>query len=308
MHPDLAELLANYNRVVDDYEAGNLTEEAAFSALSALQVVDGDGYEWSIDATTGQLTRARPGEPPTPADPAEFAPPRIYTSDDPWTSPPAFTRPPLPDDAPPPPPGAPTYPPSGRTLPETGVPPARTFGFLSDLWNTRRRLVLLVAAGIVVVAGFLFAGKPSPSDDIAPTTIPGVTVPIGTDITTATTVRTTVTTSATTSTSTTAAAVVPTSEEMAEVLTALSSGDRQTVASVVAVDPDPTTLALRTAQYAGYAATGLLLQPRAAVAADGKILAAVDLIDVESGETLRQATAAWVPSDTGWLLSAFLDF
>ena len=61
LHPDLDSLRSQYNQVLDELEAGNLSYDDALSSVQAMSVVDGGGFIWLIDTATGGFLRAVPG-------------------------------------------------------------------------------------------------------------------------------------------------------------------------------------------------------------------------------------------------------
>jgi hypothetical protein len=95
LHPDLDSLRSQYNQVLDELEAGNLSYDDALSSVQAMSVVDGGGFIWLIDTATGGFLRAVPGEVPQEADPSEFAAARIPSAgSSPWASQQDLLRPP----------------------------------------------------------------------------------------------------------------------------------------------------------------------------------------------------------------------
>jgi len=95
LHPDLDSLRNQYNEVLDELEAGNLSYEDALSSVQAMSVVDGAGFVWLIDTATGGFLRAVPGEVPEEADPSQFAAARIPPAgSSPWASQQDLLRPP----------------------------------------------------------------------------------------------------------------------------------------------------------------------------------------------------------------------
>jgi hypothetical protein len=72
MHPDLAALQQNYDRVIDDYEAGLVGYEEAAATLSQMTALDAEGWVWSIDPSTGGFMRGRPGYRGEVTDPSLF--------------------------------------------------------------------------------------------------------------------------------------------------------------------------------------------------------------------------------------------
>jgi hypothetical protein len=102
----------------------------------------------------------------------------------------------------------------------------------------------------------------------------------------------------------------PTVDEQIAVLQTLVSADRASVSAVVLAHGSVRNIALRTAQYAGYKATGMLLSVSAPGEVDvsGSVVSRVDLVDQASGEVVSSGTATWVLRDTGWVLAAYVDF
>lgn len=77
MHPELVRLEEQYNRLIDDCQAGHISYEQALSALEHLTVIDGEGSEWGIDEFGHFFRRRIPGAPPEVCDPSLFIPSQL---------------------------------------------------------------------------------------------------------------------------------------------------------------------------------------------------------------------------------------
>lgn len=72
MHPELKRIEDQYLSLVADLQAGHIGQADALAVLANLTAVDGEGWVWSIDPSTGEFLRALPGQPGMFADPTQF--------------------------------------------------------------------------------------------------------------------------------------------------------------------------------------------------------------------------------------------
>lgn len=77
MHPELMRIEEQYLSLVADLQAGHIGQADALAVLANLTAVDGEGWVWSIDPSTGEFLRALPGQPGAFADPAQFSVSRL---------------------------------------------------------------------------------------------------------------------------------------------------------------------------------------------------------------------------------------
>jgi len=73
MHPELVTLTSRYNAILDLFDSGKISKETASAQINELSAVDGDGFFWRIDTSTGGFLKSGPNTPQTPADPSEFS-------------------------------------------------------------------------------------------------------------------------------------------------------------------------------------------------------------------------------------------
>jgi hypothetical protein len=83
LHPELNKMYSQFNKLIDDVEAGHIQYDDALAILSSLSTVDSDGAVWSID-TDGVFHKALPGDSPRPADPIHFKSGFIEFNPSPW--------------------------------------------------------------------------------------------------------------------------------------------------------------------------------------------------------------------------------
>lgn len=74
IHPDLAKLRAEYERIIADFEHGHIAEPEATELLASMRVFDANGSAWGIDLY-GMFTRQA-----GPESPVENASPSLYSS------------------------------------------------------------------------------------------------------------------------------------------------------------------------------------------------------------------------------------
>lgn len=200
----------------------------------------------------------------------------------------------------------------------------------------KKRMVLVAVACVAVVSAVVLlkpssgeVAAPGPDDSVAMSTVPSSETTVaagGSESTVASTVPDpAVSTSEVPVVPDPAATTVPapvpseppvpalptpTVDEQIAVLQALVSADRASVSAVVLAHGSVRNVALRTAQYAGYKATGMLLSVSAPgeVDASGSVVSRIDLVDQASGEVVSSGTATWVLRDSGWVLAAYVDF
>jgi len=323
LHPDLDSLRSQYNQVLDELEAGNLSYDDALSSVQAMSVVDGGGFVWLIDTATGGFLRAVPGEIPQEADPSEFVAARIPSAgSSPWASQQDLLRPPATprarderqapsqfedDDADDSPSSmmrrrqAQQRPSSSATqiagrLRSVKLPP---------LLDRNKRLlgIVLTLALVFVVFSRFSKEAPDPtivsdvpaSTSLVPATLPVETVPTLPLETVPTT--------------TPAPLPLPTDDELASLKLALLSGERAQVAAVVLEEASPKRVALYTARYFGYNATGLQIELAAPVLEKKRAFVSVSLVDSLSGETLATRKVRLRRDDDGrWRFATLIDF
>jgi hypothetical protein len=292
IHPDLRELERRYTRIVDEYEAGHVSYEQARGLLRDLGVVDAEGAVWSIDED-GRFTRALPGGPPVPADPAGYVPP-----------------------APPPPPPGPSTWEQRRVPPFPRQGPPRRLADVEDvdgpiarrlpapqLWDALGRWVranrtTVAVAAVAVVVVVAMANRSGPRDRVAPGTVPASP---GTTLTTMPTDHPTATTTVPAPQD-----QVPSQETAERVMASLASPDaaRQAVADPGRSEVD---VAWKASRFAGWAAVGWRLRSGpAAPTAPGRAVSDVQLVDVSSGAVVAAGKVEWVRAGSGgWKLAGW---
>lgn len=324
LHPDLDSLRSQYNQVLDELEAGNLSYDDALSSVQAMSVVDGGGFIWLIDTATGGFLRAVPGEVPQEADPSEFVAARIPSAgSSPWASQQDLLRPPASprareqrqapqqfdddedDDS--------LSPMMRRRQSQQRSPrPApqiterlRTVKLPPLLERNKRLLVIVLVLAVAFVVFSRFSKEdPAPtivSDAPAPTSLAPTPLPIETVPTLpAETVPTTAP----------APLPLPTDDELASLKLVLLSGDRSQVAAAVFEEAPAKRVALFTARYFGYNATGLQIEFAAPVLEKQRAFVSVSLVDSVSGETLatRKVRLRRGDDDGRWRLATLIDF
>lgn len=324
LHPDLDSLRSQYNQVLDELEAGNLSYDDALSSVQAMSVVDGGGFIWLIDTATGGFLRAVPGEVPQEADPSEFIAARIPSAgSSPWASQQDLLRPPA----------------SPRSRGERQAPPQfdddeddddslspmmrrrqaqqrsprptpqvadrlRTVKLPPLLERNKRLLAIVLVLAVAFVVFSRFSKEdPAPtivSDTPVPTTPAPVPLPVETTPTLP--VETVPTTAP-------APLPLPTDDELAALKLAMLSGDRTQVAAVVFEEASAKRIALYTARYFGYNATGLQIELAAPVLEKQRAFVSVSLVDSVSGETLATRKVRLRRGDDGlWRFATLIDF
>lgn len=305
LHPELARLEAEYNRLIDAFEAGELTYEAATATLAHLVVVDGTGTQWGMDETGAFIRRRSPGDPGEVADPIAFAPaqlpPRASAGAPPWANPDLMS------------------PPAGPNLHREGPPafdptayvpsPVQAAGSIHDARSvarkspgasplarltelvpqrvadlvTKNKRMLLIVAGCVAV---LFAVSVIRGGDDDPTGgVPSASMP----------------------TDGPSASPVPTGDDASAVISALTSGKRDAAAAAVANPGDANVVARQTALLRGFVETELSVtaQGPAALEPDGaSAVQTWQLIDEATKSPVGTAAVRWVKGPTGaWRLA-----
>lgn len=349
LHPELERLQSNYSNVLDENEAGNISLDDALHAVQAMSVIDGNGFVWTIDSSTGAFARARPGEEPEIADFSAFASaqlnniPAARTDTDLMTPPPRQQRQSIEADEPMRLSGRGSKAPGGRHLEDDDAPKRRLSkktksldsaeesflnrffppeSFVGGLLVNHRRTVIVATACIALV-GLVIVLKPSSQE--VPAAGPGGLVPVEQSIETVpgnpnevplpTLVDVPVETAAPdlgTAEPAPSAPVeqLPTVDNQFAVLQSMVSADRASVAAAVVTPGTDRDVALRTAEYAGYAATSITITVTgpAAIADDETVVSVLQLIDQVSGEVLGSATAQWAAGPNGWQLATYPTF
>lgn len=288
LHPELDRLGQHYQKVVADYNAGSISYQQALEAIASATAIDADGYVWSIDPSTGQFVKSKPGASPRPADPTEFALRRVEDA------PPGF------------PGGLGGLPDFGdfdgfdagqqRRLPTEDDRPGASaekglFGAVKArlLAKENRRTMAIFAAAVLVVFAVSLARKdqgedvvipetPTTQDGFAATTVVGQDTPL------------------------------PTGDDISRVLSALASGEPETAASAVAKPGDRLATAYNVALFHGFYRTGLVVRSGPpAETGDGTVLSTLELVDTD-GKVLSTVRARWVQSDGTWKLAVWPDF
>lgn len=83
LHPDLEALAAQYDRIVAQWNSGELNPEDGAAALASLELVDGRGMRWRISPETGNWEWSA-GGPFEEADPSAYTEPTAAQVDD-WS-------------------------------------------------------------------------------------------------------------------------------------------------------------------------------------------------------------------------------
>ena len=320
LHPELARLQERYNEVLDQHEAGNLSYEDALISVQAMSVIDGSGYAWIVDPESGGFLRATPGDAPYPADPSQFTPAQIPTKGSaPWASQQDLMRPPAVQSQVP---GGfdnyveqpqPSFAPRTQRLPSDDEPrkaprrqdkgaPRKQLSIPSlpniqvpQFVRQNRRMVIVAGVVVAVLALVMFT-KPDqgePSIPASPETFPPATAPV-------VSVPPVDATTAPVPTVAPAASNVPSEELIYKVLAAISSGDRNAMAVNVINQLDAKALALRTAEFKGYAATNLGITTTPARIEKSKVFSDLKLVDTASGTVLASVKVRWVYSQDGY--------
>lgn len=102
-----------------------------------------------------------------------------------------------------------------------------------------------------------------------------------------------------------AAGELPSVERVQQVISAVTSGDRNLAASVIADPGSATSIALNTAIYAGWDDARVALLPEALVDEDGAVLQTWVLQDADSGTQYATTPVTWVRTDDGWKLASW---
>lgn len=241
MHPELNRIEESYLALVADLQAGHIGQTDALAVLSGLTAVDGDGWVWSIDPYSGDFLRAMPGQPASPADPSQFVASRLPVV--PVAVPPHGTPPdqvseflhpnlrPLPPS-----------PASTRAVQALGGVAGGIAGGVGGaakpimgLLKGRGRTFAVIAGGILLAAA-LFVGRPggapessTPSSIATPTVPPPTIVIPGVDTSSSIPSGSAETSAPTPST----LAPVPSEDEVAVLLAALSTGDAATLSPLL---------------------------------------------------------------------------
>lgn len=314
LHPELARLEAQYNGLIDQVQAQNLSYNDALVTLASLSIVDGAGAQWGINVD-GDFTRmSEPGGAAKPADPAGFVPPQLPqrpgAPSAPWNNP-DLMQPPADvahnDNPMFPMPAQPTAGiPRGRALPDDTE--GRSVGRLGELLAKlpgggslagNKRLIIIVVVCVLVLGFIVTRG----GDDGAPAG-PGTTAtetdapaPLPTDV------------PATIGTIPVAPAPAPNPDEVASALSALTSGDRNLVAGVVNGLTDEAAIAVTTASFAGIERSGLTILADAPAATATGADQTLNLVDTATSASYARATVSWVRVEGGgWKLTAAPSF
>lgn len=320
LHPDLDALRRQYNQVLDELEAGNLSYEEALSTVQAMSAVDGAGFVWVIDTETGGFLRATPGESPEECDPGLFAAARIPSAgSSPWASQQDLLRPPAshrPQSRAPEPESYQGGFGDSDEIPEMArrrqslqksqqVPKIKLSGVnLPPVVARNKRLLGIVL--VLLVVFFVVRGRSSSENeptivDSVPSTSPAV--PIESTQPPATIPP------ETSSTLPPAPEPVPTEAELQALALALISGDRAQVAAAIAADLPTKTVALYTARYFGYNATNLQMWFEVPVLVKQRVTVEVSLVDTLSSETLAKKTVRLRRGDDGvWRFVDLINF
>jgi len=321
LHPDLDALRRQYNQVLDELEAGNLSYEEALSTVQAMSAVDGAGFIWVIDTETGGFLRATPGESPEECDPGLFAAARIPSAgSSPWASQQDLLRPPASPRHQGRSPEPEAYPgdfEDSDEIPEmarrrqarqnntASSPKVKLSGVkLPPVIDRNKRL--LGIALVFLIAFFVMQGRSSsdkeptivdsstPASTVAPveSTQPPATIPPEPSTTLPP-----------------APEPVPTEAELQALALALISGDRSQVSAAVSADLPAKTVALYTARYFGYNATNLQMRFATPTLVKQRATVEVSLVDTLSSETLATKTVRLRRGDDGvWRFTELINF
>lgn len=345
-HPALADLEAQYNRLVDQCSRGELSVAQAKDALSHLVAIDGQSAEWSIN-DQGEFCRALPGQAPEPTDTIKFAYPKVPADRGaPWAS----VTPPQPEQhsafaaptqwsptgtipsaetaaptsyeeflqqqqgaaaqnhegfaSPPPPFGAPAFssapfaqPPQAEAFPapHTGtgktrrrgpqLPTAGLSGVSSSVVTALKKrkalaLTVGVAAGVLLVAAAATQHSAPPASaglPVTPSSIPA----------------------------TAATTPVPNVNQVAIIITDITSGNPGLATSQIQATSSPTQTALETAALAGDARTGLQISPGPIAQAGTGAVQQWQLVGPTAHQVDATATVNFVLVSGVWKLTAW---
>ena len=280
MHPELQRIEDQYLQLVASVQAGHMSEDEGIATIGRVAAVDGDGAAWTIDPYSGLFSRAFPGQSPEPANPALFAPGRLPAPPGgdvgmpgPWGVPPTV------GGFPPTVPGMPVVPLSPAAV-GLGVPPAgvqgKKPGLLSRLPVSRRTAVLILV--VVVVVTVLVGAKLSSSSSVDEMPAPaGQEAPVVVD------------------------GPVPSAEQAAAVLSALSSGRQKQAMSLMGTVPDKPSVLLSVASISGAKSLGFSFDPAVVTATSDGVLLSVNVVGAGAarGTVLIPVSA----SGDGWVLS-----
>lgn len=333
LHPSLADLDARYGELVAQIQSQQISVADAIEILSQTVAIDGAGREWRINET-GEFVANWPGEPAQPADVSEYADTSAAAPQAPWGIQPPSPSPVV---------GGGAFGPNGGGGPSAGFgggefgtdsgelprmmdlgskgkgpkepkePKVRPLAsgeprpivdkVLGDnlgakVRANKRPLIVGVVALVLVAVFATRGGSDTPADSGIPTD-------------TAVTDTTIAEMPADTSTPTTEAAsadpTVPNATEVEAVLVDLQSGDRARVRALVANPGDEATVAVRTAQYAGYPHSGLAFRAGPAAEDESGVITDVELIDSTTGTVYRTAKVRWVFTDGQWQIVDHID-
>lgn len=265
LHPELARLEQSYNTLVDQVEAGELSMDDAVAALEALVVIDGRGARWGL-TVNGDFYRAYPSHPSEITDPAKFVAPQLPLRPG-ELNPPAWAKLTPPDG---------WFPPAQIGEPRSLRSPSRpavladrlpAAAKIRDLASSRRTQAVAGIVVILLVLLLVVHGSPQKaSSGGIPTGLSGTSAPVG-----ATSGVPASTPAATAPSSSFPIATVPqasggnpqvatpSASDIEVIDTALTSGRRHLVESVLASKPSAAQLAFATALFGGAKSAGLTL-------------------------------------------------
>jgi hypothetical protein len=326
LHPELARLQEQYNAVLDEHEAGNLSYDEALMTVQVMSVLDGGGYVWMIDPVSGAFLRAVPGEQPIEADPSQFMPAQIPApGSSPWASQQDLLRPP--SSPTPIPQYDDTFDPRYATAPgmqpvdenpyqhlgrHRGAPahddprprrerpsfqPDKVLAMLRNIplppviARNKRMAAIVVGVALFVIIAVGRGGDTPEAPSVAPVASTPATVAPGTD-----------------TPAPTPGVAVPNVDQRMAVFVELISGDRVRVSAQIAAPGDARTVALQTARLYGYREqTNLKLKFAAEPTVnDGVVVSEVQLLDRATDEVYATTTVTWtLGPDQRWRLTTY---
>lgn len=318
LHPELARLEEQYNQLLDQVEAHNITFDNAKDTLAQLVVVDGNGAQWGMNVDGDFVCAASPDTAPVPADPARFVPPqlpqRAGPAQPPWASSGDLMAPPvgvggqaapvmpvtpvsyepaipqashLPDDEP------------GRK-PKRGLPSVPAGG-IGDVISRNKRMIIIGVICVAVLGFIAMRGGEEAPDAVPGTTVPGETTLPGEP---STPLPTDAPGTETTTAPPAEPAAVPNADEVAAGLANLISGDRGLVSRTVSGLSTDSAIAVTTASFAGIERAGLSIRPNPPAQSDQGADQTLDLVDNATGTVYATATITWVRGpDNAWVMA-----
>lgn len=295
--PELEALERSYSELYNRVQNGELDPDAAMATLEAMTAVDGAGVIWRVNPSAEGFLCAQPGgywEPgrveqwqplshPNPdygTDPyAGFVPPTDPGPGSMWATSPGAGPAAFPNAEP-----LPQWVPSPAPAPRRDplAPLRAVAGTVTGLLGTgRRRNYLIVGIVCALLVGYAaLAGGPagtSPAPTPAPTGAPSPSV------------------------------ALPSAKQADAVLATLVSGDRTKIAALLVTPGDAAEVALRAAQWAGFAKAGLKPVAQAPAVVGNTAVQLVEIVDTATNKPVLAMTLTYVIDNGRVRLAAWPD-